>query len=98
MRSALEQQSHAYELHVIYDGAEALRFVREQRFASKEPNVCHCFGLAFAETRWPGSVAGHQTRSRPITCSRRCTDIGGKSEDESEVRQLGVRFVPPEAI
>ena len=40
LRYALDQQQENYELEILKDGAEALRFVREHRTGVREPEPC----------------------------------------------------------
>jgi CheY-like chemotaxis protein len=93
MRSALEQQPHAYELHVIYDGAEALRFVREQRFASKEPDPC-VIVLDLHLPKHDGREVLQAIKQEPGLSHVRVVVLTSavSPKDESEVRQLGVRL------
>jgi CheY-like chemotaxis protein len=40
LRKALDQQGEDYELEILIDGEEALRFVRENRTGIREPHPC----------------------------------------------------------
>lgn len=40
LRDVLNQQKKDYELEVLRDGEEALRFVQERRFGTREPEPC----------------------------------------------------------
>ena len=40
LRNALDQQGEDYELEILIDGEEALRFVRESRTGIREPHPC----------------------------------------------------------
>jgi chemotaxis family two-component system response regulator Rcp1 len=94
MRAALDEQQRAYTLHVLYDGAEALRFVREQRaVAGVEPQPC-VIVLDLHLPKHDGTEVLRAIKQEPLLSHVHVVVLTSvvRPEDEMKVRQLGVRL------
>jgi len=92
MRLALDQQVHPYALHVLSDGAEALRFVDEQRRAALlEPEPC-VIVLDMHLPKHDGTEVLRAIKKAPTLAHANVVVLTAiaSPKDEIEVRELGV--------
>src|SRR6478609_9559285 len=64
LRLALDEQKEAYELEILKDGEEALRFVQEHRSGIREPEPCVIL-LDLHLPRYDGIAILHAIRGTP---------------------------------
>lgn len=94
MRIALQQHGHAHTLHVLYDGAEALRFVREQRTGETgEPKPC-VIVLDLHLPKHDGPEVLRAIKQEPDLSHVHVVVLTSVASprDESEIRELGVKL------
>jgi two-component system, chemotaxis family, response regulator Rcp1 len=94
MRLALDEQPGAYTLHVLHDGAEALRFVREQRaVAAVDPEPC-VIVLDLHLPKHDGTEVLRAIKQEPLLSHVQVVVLTSvtRPQDEIKVRQLGVRL------
>ncbi len=94
MRVALDEQEHAYTLHVLDDGADALRFVREHKtVASVEPEPC-VIVLDLHLPKHDGTEVLRAIKQEPLLSQVHVVVLTtiARPEDEMKVRQLGARL------
>lgn len=92
-RYALDQQGEEYQLEVLRDGEEALRFVREQR--SCEPDAAPCvIVLDLHLPKVDGKEVLTAIKGVPELSHVRVAVLTSSANplEEAEVRQIGVRL------
>jgi CheY-like chemotaxis protein len=93
LRFALNHHKQEYELELLRDGQEALRFVHRQRTAAAEPEPC----VIVLDLNLPGhdgrSVL-QAIRDEPLLAHVRVVALSGSvsPKDEMEIQRLGVRL------
>jgi CheY-like chemotaxis protein len=94
LRVALDQLRHAYALHVLYDGAEALRFVQQERSRqTPEPKPCVII-LDLHLPKHDGPEVLRAIKEVPALAHVHVVVLTttASPKDEIEVRELGVRL------
>jgi len=94
LRLALAQTGHAYALHVLYDGAEGLRFIREQRTRETgEPKPC-VIVLDWHLPKHDGHEVLRAIKHEPDLSHVHVVVLtsAASPKDEIEIRQLGVEL------
>jgi CheY-like chemotaxis protein len=93
LRFALNHHKEEYELELLRDGQEALRFVTQQRALAPEPEPC----VIVLDLNLPGhdgrSVL-QAIRDEPLLAHVRVVALSGSvsPKDELEIQRLGVRL------
>src|SRR6266700_2764424 len=92
LRLALDQHDPNYTLEVLRDGAEAIRFVREQ-WTTTEPEPC-VIVLDWHLPKHDGKSVLQSIRSAPGMTHVHVVALTGMSipTDESDILRLGVRL------
>ena len=93
LRHALDQHGEIYQLDVLRDGEEALRFINEQRRAPRDPQPCVII-LDLHLPKHDGTTVLHALRDEPAL-----THVGvvvltslASPQDERKVLDFGVRL------
>lgn len=91
LRMALDQHCDPYQLHVLTDGEEAIRFVEHHRRAT-EPRPC-VIVLDLHLPRHDGKAVLQAIRREPSLAHIRVVALSSMPSpaDEQEVQRLGVR-------
>jgi CheY-like chemotaxis protein len=92
LRLALDQHDPDYILEILRDGAEAIRFVREQ-WVSSEPEPC-VIVLDWNLPKHDGRAVLQSIRAEPCMSHVRVVALTGMliPKDEPEILRLGVRL------
>src|SRR5216683_2131574 len=90
LRNALDQQGEDYELEILIDGEEALRFVRENRTAIREPHPCVIL-LDLHLPRYDGMAILRAIREAPALEHIQVLILSGLAtpQQEIEITSLG---------
>ena len=93
LRFALNHHKEEYELELLQDGQEALRFVHQQRIHAADPEPC----VIVLDLNLPGhdgrSVL-QAIRDEPVLAHVRVVALSSfvSPRDEAEIQRLGVRL------
>lgn len=93
LRHALDEDGQKYQLDVLRDGAEAIRFVEQQRMVNGESNPC-AIVLDLHLPKHDGAAVLKAIRDEPSLAHIHVvalTSLASPAE-EREVRNLGVRL------
>jgi CheY-like chemotaxis protein len=93
LRFALNHHKQEYELELLRDGQEALRFVHQQRTLAAEPQPC----VIVLDLNLPGhdgKAVLQAIRDEPLLAHVRVVALSSfvNPNDELEIQQLGVRL------
>ncbi len=93
LRNALDQQGEDYELEILIDGEEALRFVRENRTGVREPHPCVIL-LDLHLPRYDGMAIFRAIREAPALEHVHVLILSGLAtpQQEIEISSLGGAF------
>src|SRR5690242_14676519 len=93
IRHALDERGEEYQLEVLRDGAEAIRFVQQQRTVASEPNPC-AIVLDLHLPKHDGAAVLKAIRREPTLAHIQVVALTSFSSpaEESEVRNLGIRL------
>src|SRR2546429_361251 len=93
LRHALDEHGKEYQLEVLRDGGEALRFVEQQRVLASDPNPC-AIVLDLHLPKHDGAAVLKAIREEPTLAHIHVvalTSLASPTE-ETEVRKLGIRL------
>jgi len=92
LRLALDHQNDEYNLQLLKDGEEAIRFVRSQRTSPMEPEPC-VIVLDLHLPRHDGKAVLQAIRQEPVLSHVRVVALSSMPSptDEAEVLRLGAR-------
>jgi chemotaxis family two-component system response regulator Rcp1 len=93
LRHALDEHQTEYQLEILKDGGEALRFVEQQRVLARDPNPC-AIVLDLHLPKHDGAAVLKAIRDEPTLAHIHVvalTSFASPSE-EKEVRELGIRL------
>jgi chemotaxis family two-component system response regulator Rcp1 len=93
LRHALSEHGGDYLLEVLQDGAEAIRFVEEQRGVGSEPSPC-AIVLDLHLPKHDGAAVLKAIRQEPTLAHIRVVALTSfaSPREETEVRMLGIRL------
>ena len=93
LRLSLDQQGEEYEIELLSDGEEALRFVHGQRTSPSEPEPC-VIVLDLHLPRHDGKAVLRAIKAEPALAHVHVVALSSmpSPNDEMEVRRLGVRL------
>jgi CheY-like chemotaxis protein len=93
LRLALDEQEEDYELEILKDGEEALRFVQEHRSAIRAPEPCVIL-LDLHLPRYDGIAILHAMREAPPLEHIKIVVLSGQADplQEAEMARLGAFY------
>ena len=93
LRFALDQQGEDYELEILKDGEEALRFVHEHRTGIREPEPCVIL-LDLHLPRYDGIAILHAIREAPSLEHIQIVVLSGQADplQRAEMTSLGAFY------
>jgi two-component system, chemotaxis family, response regulator Rcp1 len=93
LRHALDEHGKEYELEVLRDGGEALRFVEHQRILARDPNPC-AIVLDLHLPKHDGAAVLKAIRDEPTLSHIHVVALTSFASptEEKEVRKLGIRL------
>jgi CheY-like chemotaxis protein len=93
LRYALDQHGDAYELEVLIDGEQALRFVQQHRTGAREPRPC-VIVLDLYLPRYDGLAVLKAIRDAPALAHIRVVVLSSTTtaEEEQRMLELGIRL------
>ena len=93
LRLALDQQEEDYELEILRDGEEAMRFVHENRTGLREPEPCVIL-LDLHLPRYDGMAILHAIRETPPLEHIQILVLSGlvNPEQEAQIVSLGAFY------
>jgi CheY-like chemotaxis protein len=93
LRLALDHHGEEYNLELLRDGEEAIRFVQRQRNTPMEPEPCVII-LDLHLPRHDGKAVLQAIRQEPALCHVRVVALSSlpSPSDEAEVLRLGARL------
>jgi CheY-like chemotaxis protein len=93
LRFALDQQEENYELEILRDGEEALRFVHEHRTGLREPEPCVIL-LDLHLPRYDGIAILHAIRETPPLEHIQMVVLSGEADprQKDEMASLGAYY------
>jgi chemotaxis family two-component system response regulator Rcp1 len=93
LRHALDEHRKGYQLEVLRDGAEALRFVEDQRTLTRDPNPC-AIVLDLHLPKHDGAAVLKAIRDEPTLAHIHVVALTSFASptEEKEVRELGIRL------
>ena len=93
LRLALDEQGEDYELEILKDGEEALRFVHENRTGVREPEPCLIL-LDLHLPRYDGMAILHAIREAPPLEHIQIVVLSGQADpiQEAEMASLGAFY------
>src|SRR5579859_4277458 len=93
LRHALDEHAQDYELEVLRDGGEALRFVEDQRILVRDPNPC-AIVLDLHLPKHDGAAVLKAIRDAPTLAHIQVVALTSFASptEEQEVRDLGIRL------
>ena len=93
LRLALDEQEEEYELEILKDGEEALRFVQEHRSGTREPEPCVIL-LDLHLPRYDGIAILHAMREAPQLEHIKIVMLSGQADprQEAEMVRLGAFY------
>ena len=94
LRLALDEQEEDYELEILKDGEEALRFVQEHRSGIREPKPCVIL-LDLHLPRHDGIAILHEIREAPPLEHIKVVVLSGQANprQEAEMARLGAFYI-----
>ena len=90
LRLALDQQDEEYELEILSDGEEALRFVHENRTGLREPEPCVIL-LDLHLPRYDGMAILHAIRETPPLEHIQVVVLSGLVTPRQEAELVGLK-------
>jgi chemotaxis family two-component system response regulator Rcp1 len=93
LRLALDHHGEAYNLELLRDGEEAIRFVQSQRILPMDPEPCVII-LDLHLPRHDGKAVLRAIRQEPTLCHVHVVALSSmpSPSDEAEVLRLGARL------
>ena len=93
LRHALDEHGKEYQLEVLRDGGEALRFVEHQRMLARDPNPC-AIVLDLHLPKHDGAAVLKAIRDEPTLAHIQVVALTSFASptEEKEVRELGIRL------
>lgn len=93
LRHALDEHGKEYQLEVLRDGGEALRFVEHQRVLARDPNPC-AIVLDLHLPKHDGAAVLKAIRDEPTLAHIQVVALTSFASptEEKEVRELGIRL------
>jgi CheY-like chemotaxis protein len=93
LRHALDEHAEDYQLEVLRDGAEAIRFVQQQRTIASEPTPC-AIVLDLHLPKLDGAAVLKAIRLEPALAHIHVVALTSFSSprEETEVRNLGIKL------
>jgi CheY-like chemotaxis protein len=93
LRHALDEHGKEYQLEVLRDGGEALRFVEHQRVLASDPNPC-AIVLDLHLPKHDGAAVLKAIRDEPTLAHIQVVALTSFASptEEKEVRELGIRL------
>jgi two-component system response regulator len=93
LRHALDEHAQDYELEVLRDGGEALRFVEHQRILDRDPTPC-AIVLDLHLPKHDGAAVLKAIRDEPKLAHIHVVALTSFASptEEKEVRELGIRL------
>jgi CheY-like chemotaxis protein len=93
LRLALDHHGEEYNLELLRDGEEAIRFVQNQRTSPQEPEPCVII-LDLHLPRHDGNAVLRAIRQEPTLCHVRVVALSSmpSPSDAAEVLRLGARL------
>jgi len=93
LRHALDEHGQGYQIEVLRDGGEALRFVEHQRILARDPNPC-AIVLDLHLPKHDGAAVLKAIRDEPTLAHIHVVALTSFASptEEKEVRELGIRL------
>jgi len=93
LRLALDERNEPYELVVLKDGEDAMRFIDEHRLGKRKPEPC-VFVLDLHLPKFDGLTVLRSLKESPALAHIHVVILtsSGSPREEAEVKALGVRL------
>jgi chemotaxis family two-component system response regulator Rcp1 len=93
LRHALDEHHTEYQLEILRDGGEALRFVEQQRILARDPSPC-AIVLDLHLPKHDGAAVLKAIRDEPTLAHIHVVALTSFASptEEKEVRKLGIRL------